>query len=202
MSDSIRLDVDVDADAGPVAGHAQPFRRRPSSTPATRCRAPSSARSGSGRRAARSSAATRAPRCGRGRCRSRACRRTRRECRALAQRSWIAFDAVKPPTRPGLMLMILPAAERDHVARASTSVIDSSRQIGVDIRRCSSAWRNRSSAPSGCSSISRPNSSSCDEMVDVVERVRGVRVGHDARRRAQARRERRARTRRPVRAGS
>ena len=69
--------------------------------------------------------------------------------------------ASSPPTRPGLMLTMRPLPSAIMSSARSTPVIDSSRQIGVDIRRWSAAWRTRSSSPSGCSSMIRSNASSC-----------------------------------------
>src|SRR6185437_2485861 len=56
-----------------------------------------------------------------------------------SHRSWMAFAVLKPPTRPGLMLTMRPLPNAIISAARSRSVIDSSRQIGVRMRRWSAA---------------------------------------------------------------
>ncbi len=82
------------------------------------------------------------------------------------------------------MFTIRPLPSVSMSRARSSDVIDSSRQIGVWRRRCSSACRTRSSHASGCSIIISPSSSSSAQPVDVVERVGVVGVGHERRGRA------------------
>jgi hypothetical protein len=58
---------------------------------------------------------------------------------ASRQTSWIRRAEVRPPTRPALMLMTLVAPSSIAFRASSPVWIDSSRQIGVSISRCSVA---------------------------------------------------------------
>ena len=139
----------------------RPCPSRPSSTRASRCRAPSSARSGSespgivkfGSDASATLYARPMP------LSSMPPHQTgiavRRAEVVNGDRRGEAADAarldVDDPPAPSVIMS----------SRAIDAVIDSSRQSGVCSRRCSSAWRTRSSRASGCSIMIRSNASSC-----------------------------------------
>ena len=67
---------------------------------------------------------------------------------------------VNPPTRPGLILMILHAPILIAYAALWADTMDSSRQIGDLINVANVAWPGMSAGESGCSSMSKLNESS------------------------------------------
>ena len=77
------------------------------------------------------------------------------------QSSAMRSDSVIPPTRAGLRLTLRHASMSSARRTSSNDRSDSSRQTGVEIRRCSSACSSSWSHPSGCSMQASPYSSSC-----------------------------------------